>query len=150
MNFGCVARLVVGDLKAEKCVDGLDGFRVGGGDLDFGATGSVAVKVTDMAAEFGHRGCARRCCVVDEHGDVEVACRETVGEVRKVHADLFAGGGVFGIVSGNVDGAAEFVEAEMVSGGFVGETHGVVATGGHGIVVGGVPRWRWRWRLLGG
>jgi hypothetical protein len=38
------------------------------------------------------------------------------------------------------------MEAEMVSGGCMGEAHGVVSAGGDGIVMGGV----WRWRLLGG
>src|SRR5260370_33231194 len=51
----------------------------------------------------------RRCGVVNEHRYVEVACRETLGDVRKVHANLVAGGGIFGIVSGNGDAAAGFV-----------------------------------------
>ena len=139
---------MVGDLEAQKGVDGLLGFGVGGGDLDFGAARSVAVEVMDLAAEFGHHECAGRCGVVNEHRYVEVACRKTIGDVRKVHADLVAGGGIFGIVSGNVDGAAGFVEAEMMGGGFVEETHGLVATGGNDVVVGGVSNWRWR--LLGG
>lgn len=139
---------MVRNLEAEKAVDGLQGFGVGGGDLDFGAARSVAVEVMDMATEFGHHECAGRRGVVDEHRNVEVACRETLGDVRKVHANLVAGGGVFGIVSGNVDGAAGVVEAEMMGGGFVGETHGVVAAGGYAVVVGGVLNWRWR--LLGG
>src|SRR5260370_37723281 len=91
----------------------------------------------NLAAEFGHHGCAGRCGVVNEHRYVEVACRETLGDVRKVHANLVAGGGIFGIVSGNVDGAAGFVEAEMMSGCFAGETHGVGSTVGNVLVVRG-------------
>jgi hypothetical protein len=146
LNFGRVARLVVGDLETQKSVDGSQGFGAGGGDLDFGAARGVAVEITDLASEFGHHGCAGRCGVVDEHGYVEVACREALDDVGEVHANLVAGGGVFGIVGGDIDGTAGFVEAEMVSGGFMGEAHGVVAAGGDGIVMGGV----WRRRLLGG
>ena len=137
-DFGRVTGLVVGDLEAEERVDGLDGFGIGGSDLDFGAARGVGVEIADLVAEFGHHERAGRCSVVDEHGDVEVSGREAPGDVGDMHANFVAGSGVFGVVGGDVDGAAGFVEAEMVGGGLVGEAHGVVAPGGDGVVVGGV------------
>ena len=147
-DFGRVAGLVVGDLETEEGVDGLEGFGIGGGDLDFGTARGVGVEVADLAAELGHHGRAGRCGVVDEHGGVEGTGGEALGDVGEVHTNFVTSDGVFGVVGGDVDGAAGFVEAEMVGGGLVGETHGVVATGGDGIVVGRVLCWRRR--LLGG
>ena len=147
-DFGRVTGLVVGDLEAEEGMDGLEGLGIGGGDLDFSAACRVGVEVANLAAQFGHHSSAGRCGVVDEHGDVEVAGGEALDNVGEVHANFVAGGSVFGVVGGDVDGAAGFVEAEMVGGGFVGEAHGVVATGGDGVVVGGGRRWRGG--LLGG
>ena len=148
MDFDRVACFVVGYLEAEEGVNGLEGFRVGGGDLDFSAVERVAVEVADLAAEFGHDGRAGRCGVVNEHGDIEVAGREALDDVGEMHADFVADSGVFGVVGRDVNGAACFVEMKMMRCGFVRETHGVVAAGGDGVVVGGVRRWRWG--LLGG
>ena len=125
-------------MEAQEGVNGFEGFGVGGGDLDLGAAIGFEVAIADFAAEFGHDGGAGRVGGVDEHGDVEIAGGEELDDVREVHADLVAGGGVFGVVGGDVDYAAGLGEVEVVSGGFVGKAHGVVAAGGDGIVMGGV------------
>jgi len=75
---------------------------------------------------------------VDKHGDVEVAGGEELGNVGEVHANFVAGGGVFGVVGGDVDGAAGFVEQKVVGGRLVGEAHSAVAPGHDGVVAGGV------------
>jgi len=75
---------------------------------------------------------------VDEHGDVEVAGGEELGDVGEMHANFVACGGVFGVVGGDVDGAAGFVEEKVVGGGLVGEAHSVVAPGHDGVVAGRV------------
>lgn len=147
-DFRCIASLVVGDLEAEKGVDGLEGFGIGGSDLDFGAARSIGVEIANLVAELGHPRRAGRRGVVDEHGDVEIAGGETLGDVGEVHANFVTSGGVLGVVGGDFDGAAGFVQAEMVRGGFVGETHGVVSARSDGVVVGGV--FCRRGRLLGG
>jgi len=54
---------VVGDLETEERVDGVDGlegFGIGGSDLDFGAARCVGVDVADLAAELGDHGRAGR------------------------------------------------------------------------------------------
>lgn len=127
---------MVRDLEAEKGVDGVEGFRVGGGDLDFSPGGGVKVSVADFAAQPGHDRSAGRDGVMDEHRDIEIACCEALDDVGEVHADQVARRGVLGIVGGDVDEAAGFEEVEMMSGGFVGKAHGVVAAGGHCVVVG--------------
>jgi hypothetical protein len=133
-----VTALMVRNLEAEEGVDGLERFGIGGGDLDLGAARCVGVLVADLVAESSHRRCARRRGVVNEHGNVEIAGGEALDDVGKVHANFVAGGGIFGVVCGDVDGTAGFVEAEVVGGCLVGETHGVVTPGGDGVVVGGV------------
>ena len=64
-----------------------------------------------------------------------------------MHANFVAGGRVFGVFDRDVDRAARFIQDKVMSAGFVGEAHGVVAASGDIIVV----RWclRWRRRLLG-
>ena len=147
-DFRGVTSFVVGDLEAKEGMDGLEGFGIGGSNLDFGATRGVGVEVANLVSEFGHHRRAGRRGVVDEVGDVEVAGGETFRDVGEVQADVVPGGGVFGIVGGDVDGAAGFVQTEMVRGGFVGETHGVVSAGSDSVVVRGVRGGRGR--LLGG
>ena len=85
---------------------------------------------------------------MDKHGDVEGAVREAFDDVGEMHADLVAGDRVLGVDGGDVDDATTFGEAEMVRSGFVGEAHGMVATGGDAVVVGGALGRRGR--LLGG
>lgn len=138
MDLGGIVGLVVGNLEAKEGVNDLDGFGVGGRDLDFGAAIGFHVAIADFVAEFGHDRSARRIGVVDEHGHIEIAGGEAFGDVREVHADLFARGGVLGVVGGDVDDAAGFGEAEAVSGCFMRKTHGMVTAGGHDVVVGWV------------
>jgi len=59
-DFGGVTGLVVGDLEAEERVDCLEGFGIGGSDLDSGAARCVGVDVADLVAELGHHGCTGR------------------------------------------------------------------------------------------
>jgi len=147
LDFGGVVGLVVGNLKAQEGVNGFARFGVFGGDLDLGAAIGLEVAIADFAAELGHDGSAGRVGGVDEHGDVEISGGKELDDVREVHADLVAGGGVFGIVGGDVDDAAGLSEAEVVSSGLVGKAHGMVAPGGHPVVMGGVASWGISWLL---
>ena len=133
-----ITSLMVRNLETEEGVDGLERFRIGGGDLDFGTVGSIGVEIANLVAELGHHWRARWRSAVDEHGDVEIASGEALDDVGEMHANFVAGHGVFRIVGGDVDGAPGFVEAEMMRGCFVGEAHGVVATGCDCFVVGRV------------
>jgi len=148
LDFSSVAGLVVGDLEAQEGVNGLQGFRVGAGNLDLRAAGRVVIEVPDLVAKFGHHRSAGRHGVVDEHRDVEVPGGEALDDVCEVHADLIPGGSIFAIVGGDVNEPAGFRKPEMVGRGLMGEAHGVVAAGGDAIMTGRVGR---RGRgLLGG
>jgi hypothetical protein len=116
-------------------VNRLNGVGIGCGDPDDRARGRFAVFITNLVAELGHLRRAGRRRVVNKHGNVEVASGEALYDMREMHANLVAGGGVFGIVGGDVDGAAGFIQQEMVSGGLVGEAHSMVAAGGNAVVV---------------
>jgi hypothetical protein len=148
VDFGGVVGLVIGNLEAKEGVNGLGGLDVGGRDLNFGAVIGFHVAIANFMTEFSHDGNAGGIGVMNEHGDVEVARGEALDDVREVHADLFARGGVLGVVCGDFDNSAGFGQAEVMRGGFVGKTHGMVTACGDSIVVGGV--WRCRWLLLGG
>ena len=47
--------------------------------------------------------------------------------MRQVHTNFIAATGVGRVVGQDLDGSTGFVEAEVMGGGFMGETHGVVA-----------------------
>ena len=81
MDLGGILGLVVGDLEAKEGVNDLDGFGVGGRDLDFGAAIGFHVAIADFVAEFGHYGSTRRVGVVDEHGHIEIAGGEAFDDV---------------------------------------------------------------------
>jgi hypothetical protein len=66
---------------------------------------------------------------VDQHGDVEITRGEHFLRCGKVYADLVAGRCIGGVVGEDFDGATGFVQAEMMGGGVVGKTHGVIAAG---------------------
>lgn len=130
-------------------MNGLDGLGVGSSDLDFGAARSISVHVVNLVAQLGHHRRARGCGVVDEHRYVEISGRETLNDVRKVHANLVPGSLIFGVVGGDIDDAAGLVQAEMMGRCLVRETHRVVAPSGHPLVMGSTCG-RGRWLLRGG
>ena len=82
LDYSGVAGLVIRDLKAEEGVDGLKGFRIGGGNLDFRATGSLKVAIADLVAELCHGSGAGRRRVVDKHRNVEVARSKAIDDMR--------------------------------------------------------------------
>jgi len=135
---GGIVCLVFFDLESEELVDGGKRLRVRSDHDDACAVGDFREGVGNPVLEPLHFGDAGGRGVVDEHGNVEVALGEGVGDVGEMHADGVAGGGVFGVVGFNLDDAAVGLKEEVVGGSGLRETHALFASGVHsGVVVRG-------------
>ena len=71
-----------------------------------------------------------------EHGRIEVAVREHLGDVVEVAPDLIAAPGVARVVGTDIDRTAVIVEFKMMGSLVVRETHDVVTVLiDHGVVI---------------
>ena len=82
-----VSRLVVRNLKAQEIVNGVNGLFVLASDSNFRAFRGIRIDITDLFAQLAHRRSAWWGRIVDEHGNVEVAIGEHLGDVCQMHSD---------------------------------------------------------------
>ena len=142
-----VIGLVFVNLEAEELVDRADGGGIETMDHYTAAIGSVHGGVGNFTGEALHVGNSWRNGVVDEHGNVEIAGREGVRDVREMPADAVDRVAVFGIVGSDLNDAAVSFEQEVMRGSRLGEGHAFFAALVHsGMIVRrkrGVGRWLW-------
>ena len=115
--------------------------------IDTAAIGSLHGGVGNFTGEALHVGNSWRNGVVDEQGNVEIAGREGVRDMREMFADVVDRVAVFGIVGSDLNDAAVRFEEEAMHGSRLGESHAFFAALVHfGVIVHckrGVVRWLW-------
>jgi len=89
-------------------------FGFGSFNHDLGTRLGLLIAVLNSAMQSRHRWDAGRRRVMDEHGDIKIACREHLSHVRKVHPNVVTGGVVLRIIHVDVDRPAMLQQDEMV------------------------------------
>src|SRR5258708_36196888 len=102
------------NLKAQKLVDSVQGYRVCGLDPDTCSTLHFFILIRNHVTLCLHDGYARRNLAMHKHSDGKVAIGKKSRNVSQMRADRFQIYDVTAVVDGYLDGAAIGREAEML------------------------------------
>ena len=134
-NFLRISSLMISDLKAQESMHGSQGPCVLRRDADARAARGVFQPVLNLLSQLFHGFRSRRILRVDEHRRRKIAFRKHLDDMDEMRANGVSRGRVFGLIDQHIDGAAVWIQREMVGGFVVGKTHHMVSALDHALLV---------------